>query len=105
MLSKINRFRGQGQVNYTLRKGARKSVSGMTVLSVVQGKSLKAAIVVSKKVSRSAVVRNKIRRKVYTALEQYKDVPKMVVIIVHTDELQERKPEEIARLLGFISET
>jgi ribonuclease P protein component len=77
----------------------------MTVLSVVQGKSLKAAIVVSKKVSKSAVVRNKIRRKVYTALEQYKDVPKMVVVIVHTDELQERKPEEIARLLGFISET
>jgi ribonuclease P protein component len=102
MLSKLNRFRGQGQVNYTLRKGARKSVSGMTVLSVVQGRSLKAAIVVSKKVSKSAVVRNKIRRKVYTALEQFKDVPKMVVIIVHTDELQGMKPVNISRDFGFI---
>jgi ribonuclease P protein component len=104
MLSKINRFRGQGQVNYTLRKGARKSVSGMTVLSVVQGKSLKAAVVVSKKVSKSAVVRNKIRRKVYTALEDYKDVPRMVVVIVHTPEIQDRKPGDISGDFKFISE-
>jgi ribonuclease P protein component len=104
MLSKLNRFRGQGQVNYTLRKGSRKSVGGMTVLSVVQGKSLKAAVVVSKKVSKSAVVRNKIRRKVYTAMENYKDIPRMVVVIVHTIDIQDLKPVEIGKMIRFIQD-
>jgi ribonuclease P protein component len=100
MLSKKNRFSGQGQVNYTLRKGRRRSVGGLTVLSIEQGRVLKAAVVVSKKVSKRAVDRNRIRRKIYAALEGFVDVPIMVAVIVHTPDVAGLSQEEIVEMLA-----
>lgn len=71
MISRPHRFHGLGSLNYVHRQG-----------QVVRGRELnlkyalnprrrnwRAAVVVSKKVSKSAVVRNRIRRRIYGALQ------------------------------------
>ncbi len=67
MLTKQQRFHGHSSVRQAYRQGT--SVRGtLCSLHVVRGgrvKSIKVAVVVSKKVHRSAVVRNRIRRRIY----------------------------------------
>lgn len=69
MLSKKYRFHSRGGVRYTYKNG--KSIRGSRISLVFaensRGKQ-RYAVVVSKKVLKSAVGRNRIRRRVYEAL-------------------------------------
>ncbi len=67
MISKEHRFHGLGSLNFVFRKGA--TVRGQNLglrynLNSKRG-TYRLAIVVSRKVNKSAVVRNRIRRRVY----------------------------------------
>lgn len=66
MISKEHRFHGHHALNYTYRRG--KTVRGEMMslrYAPARGDSYRLAVVVSKKVHKSAVVRNRIRRRVY----------------------------------------
>jgi ribonuclease P protein component len=73
MISRIFRFHGYGSLNYVYKHG--KSVrTPACALKYIQNKrrsSPRMAVVVSKKVHKSAVTRNRIRRRVYEILRQH----------------------------------
>lgn len=70
MLAKINRFHGHSGVRrvYKTSQSFRGSLIGMHVNPNNRIKSSRVAVVVSKKVHKSAVKRNRIRRRVYEVI-------------------------------------
>ena len=69
MLSKINRFHGHNSLNYVYNRGVTVR-SPYCAMKAVKGKkdSYRVAVVVSKKVAKSAPHRNRIRRRVYEVI-------------------------------------
>jgi ribonuclease P protein component len=67
MLAKLFRFHGHNSVRKSYRQGSsvRGSVGSLHVNFDQKHPQIKVAVVVSKKVHKSAVVRNRIRRRVY----------------------------------------
>ena len=69
MISRIHRFHGHGSLKFVYRNG--KTVRGpLCALKYAPNnkrKNYRLAVVVSKKVSKSAAVRNRIRRRIYEA--------------------------------------
>lgn len=69
MISRTHRFHGRTALNYVYRQGS--TVRGETVsMRVAHSKrpDYRLAVVVSKKISKSAVVRNRIRRRIFEAV-------------------------------------
>jgi ribonuclease P protein component len=67
MISAMHRFRGRKSLGYLHKKGTIVRVQGASLKYVwnQQRSIYRAAVVVSKKVHKSAVVRNRIRRRIY----------------------------------------
>jgi ribonuclease P protein component len=66
MISRKHRFRGQRDIEYVYRKGRPTRAGFMGVKAVpAKGDDYRLAVVVSRKVHKSAVVRNRIRRRLY----------------------------------------
>lgn len=67
MITNAHRFRGRKGLDYLYKKGAVVRVQGASLKYVPNQKrsTYRAAVVVSKKVHKSAVVRNRIRRRIY----------------------------------------
>lgn len=90
MISQKHRFKGHGSVQKVRSRPVRGP--GFSVFMQSTQKPWRAAVIVSKKVHKSAVVRNRIRRRVYEALRLYdKDgpIPSVdIVIVVHDSSLQ-----------------
>jgi ribonuclease P protein component len=104
MIGKAFRFHGHGSLRYVYTNG--KTVRGplCSLKYAVNPKrdSYRLAVVVSKKVSKSAVVRNRIRRRLYEAvrlqapqLQQSVDM----VISVFSDQLLELPADQVTRLV------
>lgn len=72
MLAKIFRFHGHSAVRRSYRQGSsvRGSIGSLHVHVDAKHPGFKVAVVVSKKVHKSAVVRNRIRRRVYEIVRQ-----------------------------------
>lgn len=69
MLAKKFRFHGHHSLDYTYRQGKTVRSPVMSLrYTQSKGSNFRIAVVVSKKVSKSAAVRNKIRRRVYEAI-------------------------------------
>lgn len=69
MLSKINRFHGHNSLNFVYKNGKTARTEFMSLRYVpARNADYRLAVVVSKKVSKSAVVRNRIRRRIYEAM-------------------------------------
>lgn len=89
MIGRKNRFRGYNSLRFVYQKG--RTVRGpMSSLKFVQNSrrsSYRLAIVVSKKVNKSAVKRNRIRRRLYEAFRQRESEIKqpydMVLTVFH----------------------
>ena len=65
------------------------------------------AVVVSKKVAKSAVERNKIRRRVYEALRiNFDDIPKKTdyIFVVYSKDIKNIPFEELQKILGKLVE-
>lgn len=94
MLAKKFRFHGHGSLRYVYRNG--QAVRGR-VFTVKYTKNptrtqSRYAVVISKKIHKSAVSRNRVRRRIYEILRAYNDkhmhVPHDVVVIIsHPDAL------------------
>ena len=69
MLNKKYRFHSRGGVRFVYRKGKTVRTSKMSLTSVENSRGFtRVAVVVSKKVLKTAVGRNRIRRRVYEAI-------------------------------------
>ncbi len=70
MIAAKYRFHGHGSLNYLFRNGQTARNSRVLVRSVgnKRRETSRAAVIVSKKIAKSAVVRNRIRRRIYEVL-------------------------------------
>ena len=103
MLSAKYRFHSRGGVNYTYRHGrtVRTPVLSLVYASNARKKT-RFAIVVSKKVLKSAVGRNRIRRRLYEAIRlelPNLKLPTDHIFIVHNKELQNNDFSELSSLV------
>lgn len=100
MLSRTNRFHGHGAVRRVYRQGrpVRSGLFSMHVHSGEQVGASKVAVVVSRKVHKSAVKRNRIRRRIFALvrprLATFKH-PAELVITVYQPEIAEMPSEKL----------
>lgn len=91
MLSRSHRFHGYGSLRYVYKNGkvVRGSHCALKYVSNNRNSRYRVAVVVSKKVSKSAVVRNRIRRRVYEIVREsvLPDQPYDLVFTVFSDQL------------------
>lgn len=73
MIARTQRFHGRGSLKYAYRQGrtVRSVYFSLRYLPNSRRRSYRAAVIVSRKVSKSAVVRNRIRRRLYESLRAY----------------------------------
>lgn len=103
MLSKKYRFHSRGGVRYTYQNG--KTIRGSKISLVFADNSRnkqRYAVVVSKKVLKSAVGRNRIRRRVYEAIRL--ELPKIqkpvdCILIIYSKEILDIDFKEIQRTI------
>lgn len=76
MISVRHRFHGYGGVRAVYREGKTVRGSMMSLKYMDRGRrhGYRAAVVVSKKVHKSAVARNRVRRRIYEIIRQSKDL-------------------------------
>ena len=72
MLSRTHRFHGHSSLSFAFKQGSvvRGPLVSLRYALNPRRKSYRVAVVVSRKVSKSAVVRNRIRRRVYAAVRE-----------------------------------
>ena len=104
MIPRSNRFRGRASLRFVYQNG--RTVRGplFSIKSTVNPKrrSYRASVVVSRKVSKSAVVRNRIRRRLYSALGRLDaDIvePYDIVITVFHDTAATEPAEKLSNQL------
>ena len=92
MLSRDHRFHGIHALDFAYRQGivTRGPLFSMRVAANSRRQKYRVAVVVSKKVSKSAVVRNRIRRRMYEAVRMQAtgiSGPLDIIIMVYSVEL------------------
>ncbi len=104
MLNKKHRFHSRGGVRYVYQKGKTVRRPKMSLVFTENTRGFtRIAVVVSKKVEKSAVGRNRIRRRIYEALRvNFEDIPKKqdYIFVVYSKELLKMPFSEIEKLLG-----
>lgn len=111
MIVRTHRFRGRTSVLRALKRGRviRGHYFSVKYSPVLPGKPWRVAIVVSRKVHKSAVVRNRIRRRLYEQLRLRSDLLQHdLIIIVHSDRTASIPTAELIEsldgILGQITE-
>ncbi len=105
MLSRFYRFHGHGSLNHVYRRGhtVRGSLFAVRYGPNDRRRHFRAAVVVSKKVSKSAVTRNRIRRRLYELLRLHAaeiTQPYDIVITVFDGRVATMPAAELSRMLG-----
>ena len=108
MLSKKYRFHSRGGVKYVYQHGKTVRSQKMSLVFVPNTRGFtRVAVVVSKKVEKTAVKRNRIRRRVYEALRKNFDlVPKKMdyAFVVYSKEVGKMSFSELEEMLGGLVE-
>ena len=108
MLNKKYRFHSRGGVRYVYKHGKTVRSQQMSLVFAPNKKgATRIAVVVSKKIEKSAVGRNRIRRRIYEALRNNFDlVPKETdyIFVVFSKELLKMPFDKIETLLGKLVE-
>lgn len=102
MISRKHRFHGYGSLRNVYQKGTtiRGPLFALKVLLNPKRDQYRVAVVVSKKVNKSAVARNRIRRRLYELVrENESDIlkPYDIVITVFHDSVQDETYEVLAQ--------
>jgi ribonuclease P protein component len=100
MIDTTHRFQGHGSLRFVYQKG--KTVRGpfcsLKYIENHRRQTYRVAVVVSRKVHKSAVVRNRIRRRIYelvrTAAPRIQ-APYDIVFIVYSDQLAELPADQL----------
>ena len=104
MIAFINRFHGHGSLRYVYQNGqaVRTRLITMKTIQNKHRKHSRIAVVVSKKVLKSAVGRNRIRRRVYEYIREqipsFTDVFDVVIIITSSELLTVEYSEIMSQL-------
>ncbi len=105
MLGRTHRFHGYGSLKrvYSQGQGARGSLISLRYASRPGDRPYRVAVVVSRKVSKSAVVRNRIRRRVYEIVRQADNVPPSsdLIFTIFSEQVAEL---EAAKLQNMVAE-
>jgi ribonuclease P protein component len=101
MISRQHRFHGKNGLRFVYQNGNTVRGSAFAVKSVINSrrKSYRVAVVVSRKVHKSAVARNRIRRRLYAAVRELQNNindPYDIVITVFNDSILEETPKSLA---------
>ena len=108
MLSKKFRFHSRGGVKYVYQHGKTVRRPKMSLVHALNSRGFtRVAVVVSKKVLKTAVGRNRIRRRVYEALRlNFDDLPKRTdyIFVVYSKDVGRMKFNELEKLLGELVE-
>ena len=108
MLSKKYRFHSRGGVRYVYQKGKTIRSPKMSLVFAENTRGFtRVAVVVSKKVEKSAVKRNRIRRRIYEIIRKnFELLPKKVdyIFVVFTNEVATMPFNELEKLLGELVE-
>ena len=105
MLIRSNRFHGHGGVRrvYRLGRPTRNGLASLHVLKDERVKRSKAAVVVSRKVDKSAVKRNRVRRRIYeiirARLPEFKE-PAEIIVTVYSIEAATMPADELQKSLN-----
>ena len=108
MFSSTHRFHGRGAIKQVFRSGRilRNRLFTTKYMFNTRRRSPRYAVVVSKKIAKSAVVRNRIRRRLYEALRQQLGNlygPVDVVVIVTSVEVATISVEELTKAVRTIA--
>ena len=99
MLTRSHRFHGYGSLRRAYSQGqtARGSLISLRFSERPNKRPYRVAVVVSRKVNKSAVVRNRIRRRVYETVRLSTDIPESsdMVFTVFSDQLAEIDKEQL----------
>ena len=104
MITRNHRFHGYGSLRYIYRNGktVRGPLCSLKYTANKRRKSYRASIVVNKKVNKSAVARNRIRRRMYEVLRNTEPLlaePYDLVFTVFSDKINDLSPDELNRLV------
>jgi len=105
MISRSNRFHGYGSLKYTYNKGetVRGPLCSTKYVYNPRRTKYRLAVVVNKKVNKSAVVRNKIRRQIYEVVRLVSDKiknPCDIVITVFSDQILDISHDELTAMIN-----
>jgi ribonuclease P protein component len=104
VISSTHRFHGHNSLRYVYQHGStvRGPLTAVKSTTNERRKTYRLAVVVSKKVSKSAVRRNRIRRRLYEAVRQFEErieKPQDIVITVFHEQLADLPAKELERLV------
>jgi ribonuclease P protein component len=104
MINRTHRFHGYGSLRYVYQHGQtiRGPLCSLKFVHNDRRTDYRLAVVVSKKVSKSAVVRNRIRRQLYEAVRRLEAKiagPYDMVLTVFHEQVKELSGQEVDRLV------
>ena len=108
MIARAHRFHGHNSLRFVYSRGeiVRGQYFSLKYINNPRRKSYRAAVVVSRKVHKSAVVRNRIRRRMYELIRLYVPAnvaPYDLVFVVYSDMIASMSPAELQeQLLGHL---
>lgn len=111
MLGRTHRFHGRKALNGVYKRGrtVRAPMLSLRYAGRGAGRPYRAAVVVSRKINRSAVARNRARRRVYTAVKESDGnigPGTDMIFTVFNDRLKDVPPEELKKTVeGLIKKT
>lgn len=104
MLNKKYRFHSRGGVRYVYKNGKTIRRQKMSLVFVDNSRGFtRVAVVVSKKVIKTAVGRNLIRRRVYEAIRRnFEDIPKKrdYIFVIFSKDVAKMPFHELEKMLG-----
>lgn len=111
MLSAKNRFHGHGSLKYLYKNGTAVRSHWMTIKYIANPhrKHTRVGVVISKKVHKSAVGRNRIRRRVYEIIRHemplFTGTYDLTVIILSSETITASHEELLATVKGLLAQT
>jgi ribonuclease P protein component len=105
MINRIHRFHGHGSLKFTYRKGetVRGPLCSIKYTLNTRRETYRLSVVVNKKVNKSAVKRNRIRRVVYEVVRQLEDKivqPYDIVVTIFSDQILDLEHKEIQTMIS-----
>jgi len=109
MISGAHRFHGRNSLRYVYQRGKTVRASELSLRFAYNSrcKSYRLAVVVSRKVSKSAVVRNRIRRRIYEIVRTHADAitePYDLIFTVYDESAAEKPHDQLLQnITGCLS--
>jgi ribonuclease P protein component len=103
MIARTHRFHGRGSLHFAYQKGhtVRGPYSSLKFAHNVRRTKYRVAVVVSKKVHKSAVVRNRIRRRIYEVVRATvaADQPYDLIFTAFSEKLADMSAPELQKTI------